>query len=135
MEAFSDGVLAIVITLLVLDLRVPAARGAVTTELLSQWPAYLAYLASFAYVGVIWVNHHQLFTRIAAVNAGLLWRNLALFPTSVLPFPTGALGAAFQHGTHSNRTAAMVLCGDGAVAAAGRPDHRRVAAGLLRAHQ
>jgi uncharacterized membrane protein len=74
-EAFSDGVLAIVITLLVLDLRAPEERGAMLHQLLQQWPAYVAYLASFAYVGVIWVNHHQLFTRIAAVDTGLLWRN------------------------------------------------------------
>jgi uncharacterized membrane protein len=87
-EAFSDGVLAIVITLLVLDLRAPQERGAMLQQLLQQWPAYLAYLASFAYVGVIWVNHHQLFTRIAAVDTGLLWRNLTmLLATSVLPFP------------------------------------------------
>lgn len=62
-EAFSDGVLAIVITLLVLDLRAPQDRGTMLYQLLEQWPAYVAYLASFAYAGVIWVNHHQLFTR------------------------------------------------------------------------
>jgi uncharacterized membrane protein len=68
-EAFSDGVLAIAITLLVLDLRAPSRGGHMLRELLSQRSAYLAYLASFAYIGVIWVNHHQLFTRIA----GLTW--------------------------------------------------------------
>jgi TMEM175 potassium channel family protein len=73
-EAFSDGVLAIAITLLVLDLRAPVP-GDMQGQLLGEWPAYLA---SFAYIGVIWVNHHQLFTRIAAVDFGLLWRNLAL---------------------------------------------------------
>jgi uncharacterized membrane protein len=107
-EAFSDGVLAIVITLLVLDLHAPA--GHVLTRLLRQWPAYLAYLASFGYVGVIWVNHHQLFTRIAAVDIGLLWRNLALLlATSVLPFPTAVLGNAFQYGDHADEVAAFVL--------------------------
>ena len=89
-EAFSDGVFPVAITLLVLGLTIPAHRGTMRHDLLAQWPAYMAYLASFAYVGVIWVNHHQLFARIARVNAGLLWRNLALlFTTSVLPFPTG----------------------------------------------
>jgi uncharacterized membrane protein len=107
-EAFSDGVLAIVITLLVLDLRAPA--GHMLTQLLRQWPAYLAYLASFGYVGVIWVNHHQLFTRIAAVDSGLLWRNLALLlATSVLPFPTAVLGNAFQYGNHADEVTAFVL--------------------------
>jgi uncharacterized membrane protein len=56
---------AIVITLLVLDLRPPDARGALLHGLLAQWPGYLAYVASFGYAGMIWINHHQLFTRIA----------------------------------------------------------------------
>jgi uncharacterized membrane protein len=77
-EAFSDGVLAIAITLLVLNLHAPSQSAGTLSELASQWPAYLAYLASFGYIGVIWVNHHQLFTRIAAVDLGLLWRNLVL---------------------------------------------------------
>lgn len=109
-EAFSDGVLAIVVTLLVLDLRPPETNGRFVHDLLDQWPAYLAYLASFAYVGVIWVNHHQLFTRVAVVDVGLLWRNLALLlTTSVLPFPTAVLGSAFQHGSHTDQRAAVLL--------------------------
>ena len=109
-EAFSDGVLAIVITLLVLDLRAPDTRDAMLDQLLHQWPAYVAYLASSAYVGVIWVNHHQLFMRIAAVDTGLLWRNLVLLlATSVLPFPTAVLGSAFQHGSHRDQTVALVF--------------------------
>jgi uncharacterized membrane protein len=109
-EVFSDGVLAIVITLLVLDLRAPDTRGAMLHQLLHQWPVYVAYLASFAYVGVIWVNHHQLFTRIAGVDTGLLWRNLALLlTTSVLPFPTAVLGSAFQHGSQRDETVGLVF--------------------------
>ena len=84
-EAFSDGVLAIAITLLVLNLHAPSQSAGTLSELASQWPAYLAYLASFAYIGVIWVNHHQLFTRIAAVDLGLLWRNLALLLAITAP--------------------------------------------------
>lgn len=107
-EAFSDGVLAIVITLLVLDLRAPEERGEVLRQLLDQWPVYVAYLASFAYVGVIWVNHHQLFTRIAAVDTGLLWRNLLLLlATSFLPFPTAVLGSAYKDGTHHDQVVAF----------------------------
>ena len=89
-EAFSDGVLAIALTLLALDLRVPASQpGDFGRELLKQWPSYIAYLASFVYIGVIWANHHALFTRIDRVDRGLLARNLALLlPASVLPFPT-----------------------------------------------
>jgi uncharacterized membrane protein len=109
-EAFSDGVLAIVITLLVLDLRAPDKSGEMFRQLLEQWPAYLAYLASFGYVGVIWVNHHQLFTRIAAVDSGLLWRNLGLLlVTSVLPFPTAVLSSAFQYGDHGDEVAALIF--------------------------
>ena len=107
-EAFTDGVLAIVMTLLVLDLHAPAVH--ILTQLSRQWPAYLAYLASFGYVGVIWVNHHHLFTRIATVDSGLLWRNLALLlATSVLPFPTAVLGNAFQKGSHADQVTAFVL--------------------------
>jgi uncharacterized membrane protein len=110
-EAFSDGVLAIVITLLVLSLQAPHGPH-MLAELRSQWPAYLAYVASFSYVGVIWVNHHQLFTRIAAVDPGLLWRNLSLLlATSVLPFPTAVLGNAFRYGDHDDEVAAFILYG------------------------
>jgi uncharacterized membrane protein len=108
-EAFSDGVLAIAITLLVLDLHAPSG-GKMLQQLLQQWPAYLAYLASFGYIGVIWVNHHQLFTRLAAVDLGLLWRNLALLlGTSVLPFPTAVLSSAFRNGSRSNELTASIL--------------------------
>ena len=74
-EAFSDGVLAIAITLLVLDLHTGEHAGQVGRDLLRQWPTYLAYVASFLYIGVVWVNHHSLFTRIARVDGGLLWCN------------------------------------------------------------
>src|SRR3712207_6692180 len=118
-EAFSDGVLAIVITLLVLELDPPSEPGAMLSELVEQWPGYLAYLASFGYVGVIWVNHHELFTRIQAVDAGLLWRNLLLLlTTSFLPFPTAVLSTAFQHGTRSDQAVALALyCGVAALMA------------------
>ena len=76
-EAFSDGVLAITITLLVVELRRPdAAPGTLFDHLWRQWASYLAFLASFVYVGVIWLNHHSAFTRI---------RELASSPDLVLP--------------------------------------------------
>jgi uncharacterized membrane protein len=109
-EAFSDGVFAIAITLLVLDLKAPVSRGKVSHELLVQWPAYVAYLASFGYIGVIWVNHHYLFTRIARVNGALLWRNLALLlAMSVLPFPTAVLASAFQYGDFNDERTAVIF--------------------------
>ncbi|GAC1385692.1 MAG: hypothetical protein NVSMB42_05380 [Herpetosiphon sp.] len=112
-EAFSDGVLAIAITLLALDLKVPESKpGAIGTHLLTQWPSYVAYLASFFYIGVIWVNHHALFSRIRKVNSGLLWRNLALLlPVSILPFPTATIASVMQHGTRGDQQIAIVLYG------------------------
>jgi uncharacterized membrane protein len=109
-EAFSDGVFAIAITLLVLDLKAPMTRTQVLHGLLVQWPAYLAYLASFGYIGVIWVNHHYLFTRIARVNGALLWRNLALLlAMSVLPFPTAVVASAFQHPDLGDERTAVIF--------------------------
>lgn len=109
-EAFSDGVLAIAITLLVLDLRTANHVGQVGHDLRTQWPVYLAYVASFLYIGVVWVNHHSLFTRIAYVNTGLLWCNLALLlSASVLPFPTSELAFAMEQGTHGDQVSALLL--------------------------
>jgi uncharacterized membrane protein len=89
-EAFSDGVFAIAITLLVLDLEAPASRGGPARPA-RPVAAYVAYLASFGYIGVIWANHHYLFTRIARVSGALLWRNRALLAMPVLPFPTAVV--------------------------------------------
>lgn len=109
-EAFSDGVLAIAITLLVLDLHTADNVGSVGSGILAQWPTYLAYVASFLYIGVVWVNHHALFNRIARVNGGLLWANLALLlAASVLPFPTSELAFAMGHGTHADQLSALLL--------------------------
>ena len=109
-EAFSDGVLAIAITLLVLDLHTGEHVGHVGSDLLAQWPTYLAYVASFLYIGVVWVNHHALFTRVARVDTGLLWCNLALLlAASVLPFPTAELAFAMGQGTHSDQVSALIL--------------------------
>lgn len=111
-EAFSDGVLAIVITLLILDVRADVRRGHLAADLLAQWPVYLAYLASFAFVGVVWVNHHQLFGRIRLVDTGLLWRNLLLLlAVSVLPFPTALVGHALQRGGAADQRVAVVVYG------------------------
>ena len=104
-EAFSDGVFAIAITLLVLDLRVPDFEsGRLLHDLFHLWGAYIAYVSSFLYIGVIWLNHHAAFTRIHRVDWGLQWANLALlFTTALLPFPTAVLSA----GRSSRRTAAQ----------------------------
>jgi len=98
LEAFSDGVLAIVITLLVLELKTPhleAANdaGEALTALLTLAPKFLGYLLSFFFVAVFWVNHHRFFRLIRQVDNGLLWLNiLLLLALSFVPFPTGMIG-------------------------------------------
>jgi uncharacterized membrane protein len=96
-EAFSDGVFAIAITLLVLGFQAPDARPAtnegITRGLLALWPQYLVYVASFATVGIMWMNHHALFGRLKSVSHGIIVMNLALLMVvSFLPFPTSVLG-------------------------------------------
>jgi uncharacterized membrane protein len=96
LEAFSDGVFAIAITLLVLDLVVPAHEEAavhgLAHALASEWPAYFAYLVSFLVIGIIWVNHHAMFDRVRYVDRRVLFANLLLLLTvSVIPFPTRLL--------------------------------------------
>lgn len=110
-EAFSDGVFAIVITLLILDVRAPASDpSGLLGDLLAQWPAYLGYLTSFLYVGVIWLNHHALFNRIQRIDKGLNLTNLALLlTTAFLPFPTSVLATATQDGDPRNISVAVAL--------------------------
>ena len=95
-EAFSDGVFAVAITLLVLDIKVPEglARGALLPALLSTSLAiqYLAYAVSFLTIGVMWVNHHRLMATVRVVDHGLLYRNIFLLAiVSFIPFPTSIL--------------------------------------------
>ncbi len=102
-EAFSDGVFAIAMTLLVLEVHVPSppvhpARDWLLTALLHQWPADLAYLATFLTIGVIWLNHHAVFQKIRGIDRTLQWWNLLLLLfVSFSPFPN-ALMAEFLPG-------------------------------------
>jgi uncharacterized membrane protein len=108
-EAFSDGVFSIAITLLVLELAIPAVRGGFASALLDEGVSYLAYLAAFGTIGVLWMGHHTAFSRIRAIDAGLLWRNLILLLTvSVVPFPTAVIANAFRVGTAQDQAAAVV---------------------------
>lgn len=96
-EAFSDGVFAIAITLLVLGFQPPNAApvtdAGITRGLLALWPQYLVYAASFATIGIMWVNHHALFGKLSVVPHGVVLMNLALLMViSFLPFPTAVLG-------------------------------------------
>jgi uncharacterized membrane protein len=110
-EAFSDSVLAIIITLLVLDLRAPdVPPGQMHSALLQQWPTYVAYVTSYLYVGVVWTNHKAAFRRIRFVDRGLHWANLGiLFTTALLPFPTAVIAKAMQHGNLADERMAVGL--------------------------
>jgi uncharacterized membrane protein len=110
-EAFSDGVFAIVITLLVLDLASPEYRpGGLGAALTRQWPSYLAFAVSFVYVGVIWLNHHALFRRIRRLDLGLNWINLGvLLGAVIIPFPTAVIASAFARGNGNDERTAVVL--------------------------
>ena len=91
LEAFSDGVLAIIITIMVLELRTPA--GHEWSELLKIWPVMLSYILSFVYVGIYWNNHHHLLYTVRRVSGGMLWANLhLLFWLSLFPFVSGWVG-------------------------------------------
>lgn len=111
-EAFSDGVFAIAITLLILELKVP--HGLATSDLrralLDEWPSYGAYLVSFATIGIMWINHHRLFSLIRRVDHVLLILNgLLLLTVSVVPFPTALVADYLTR--DGSRLAAAVYTG------------------------
>jgi uncharacterized membrane protein len=91
LEAFSDGVIAVIITILVLELKAP--HGADWSALLPIIPVFLSYVLSFIYLGIYWNNHHHLLQAASKVNGTVLWANLhLLFWLSLIPFVTGWMG-------------------------------------------
>ena len=102
LEAFSDGVFAIAITLLVLEIRVPSSDqmsnpNDLIEALGALWPSYIGYLISFVTIGIIWANHHNLFRLVARVSHGLVLANLLLLLTvGFVPFPTALLAATLE---------------------------------------
>jgi uncharacterized membrane protein len=113
LEAFSDGVIAIAITLLVLDIRVPepAPGASLGVRLAHQWPSYAAYVVSFVTIGIIWINHTAMLRRIASVDHAVMFLNLLLLLTiGILPFST-ALLAAYLKEAEGARLAAAVYGG------------------------
>ena len=111
LEAFSDGVLSIVITLLVLQLSIPlvsdrAADAELNKQLLGMIPKLISYVISFAVVGIFWAGHHNLFHFIICADRGLLWlNNLFLLCIGFIPFPAALLGA------YATRRIAIVVYG------------------------
>ncbi len=108
-EVFSDGVFAIAVTLLVLDITIePSDYDHLRHALLNEWPAYLAYVTSFLTVGSVWIAHHSLFSRLRSIDPTLLRLNLLLLMTAAfLPFPTSVLAQALHHGGSAERTAVV----------------------------
>ncbi|MBI1361092.1 MAG: DUF1211 domain-containing protein [Alphaproteobacteria bacterium] len=91
LEAFSDGVLAIIITVMVLELKVP--HEPTPAALLEVWPVFLSYVLSFVFIGIYWNNHHHLLHIVHHISGGVLWANLhLLFWLSLVPFSTGWMG-------------------------------------------
>ena len=111
LETFSDSVLSITITLLVAEIVRPEyASGQLLEKLTAQWASYIAFLASFCYAGVIWLNHRAVFARVRYCDRGLHLANLFLLLTSALiPFPTAILSAAIQSGNEFDAKVAETL--------------------------
>jgi uncharacterized membrane protein len=113
LESFSDGVIAVAITLLVLDIHVPAASAhhSLTHELLGQWPVYAAYVTSFITIGIIWINHHAMISRLGRADHPILMLNLLLLLSiGLLPFGTSLMAAYLRH-RHGQDLAAAVYAG------------------------
>jgi len=111
LETFADGVMAIAITLLILDVHVPPPSGrSLWSALAEEWPSYAGYVVSFLTIGIIWVNHHQMFKLIGRVTHGFLMMNVIFLMTiAFLPFPTALVADYIR--IPDSRTAATVVYG------------------------
>ena len=117
LEAFSDGVFAIAITLLVLEVRLPsesaiAALGGLGPALLHLWPSYAGYVISFVTTGIMWANHHGVLRLVGRVDHGLLvWNLLLLMAISFTPFPTAVMADYLPHPGWDRTIAVAFYCG------------------------
>jgi len=116
-EAFSDGVFAIAITLLVLEITIePDQYDHLARALLDEWPSYLAYVTSFLTVGSVWIAHHTLFTHLRYVDPVLLRINLLLLLVAAfLPFPTAVMAQSFDASDNAERVAIVFYGGTAVV--------------------
>ncbi|GJG86455.1 DUF1211 domain-containing membrane protein [Gemmatimonadetes bacterium T265] len=116
LEAFSDGVFAIAITLLVLEIKVPpvgeGGAAGLGGALLARWPSYVAYVVSFLTIGVIWANHHAVMDHVRRADRGLLMVTVFfLMAVSLLPFPTAVLAEHLAGAPGRDRTVATLVFG------------------------
>lgn len=111
LEAFSDGVIAIIITIMVLELKIPHSTD--WEEVKHLVPIFLSYILSFIFLGIYWGNHHHLIHTIKTVNSGILWANLhLLFWLSLIPFATAWMGESnFERSTVTIYAIIADLCG------------------------
>jgi uncharacterized membrane protein len=117
LEAFSDGVFAIAITLLVLEIRLPPAAevehaGGLASALLALWPSYAAYVVSFVTIGIMWANHHEVIRLVSRADHGLIvWNLLLLMAISFTPFPTAVMAEHLPHAGWDRTVATAFYCG------------------------
>jgi uncharacterized membrane protein len=113
LEAFSDGVFAVAITLLALNLAVPGpGHGPLARQLADHWPSFAAYVVSFLTIGIIWVNHHTLFKNLSEIDRTLLFLNLLLlFFVVAIPFATATIASYLSRGGTDASLAAVVFQG------------------------
>ena len=119
LETFSDGVFAIAITLLILDVRLPSGHASLTHRLGGAWPGYIGYVISFLVIGIMWANHHGIFRLIGRTSHGLVVANLfLLLCVAFIPFPTTVLADNLRTGGHDQHVAAIFYSGVFTVTAA-----------------
>jgi uncharacterized membrane protein len=108
LEAFSDGVFAIAITLLILTIAQPANYHDLQHDIVDRLPDFAAYVVSFSVIGIMWFNHHSIFAHFARVDRGLVYLNLLLLLTiAFIPYPTQVFGEALRQGSGAEVAAVM----------------------------
>jgi uncharacterized membrane protein len=111
LEAFSDGVIAIIITIMVLEIKIP--HSSQWAELYALIPVFISYFMSFVFVGIYWGNHHHLLHSVKQISSGIIWANInLLFWLSLVPFATGWMGENhFESNTVALYGILLLLCG------------------------